>query len=115
MFLKLDVKLWTLIPSRLSTANSVPWVSQTPSNPTETLSQTILVRNRILCYQGNSLILFFETIRVLAKNTKRIAYEIIFLSAEIYTFRAANKALSKRCRAKKTRVYQGGVLIIEDI
>jgi hypothetical protein len=44
---KLDVKLQTPTPSRLSTANSQLWVSQTPSNPTEALSQTTLVRNRI--------------------------------------------------------------------
>jgi hypothetical protein len=51
---------------------------------------------------------------VLAKGTKRIAYEIIFLSAEIYIFRAANKAFSKCYRAKKTRVRQGGIFIIKD-
>jgi hypothetical protein len=60
------------------------------------------------------LILFFKTIRALVKDTKRIAYEIIFLSAEVYILRAANKTLSKRYRAKKARVYQGGALIIED-
>ncbi len=36
------------------------------------------------------------------------------LSAEVRTLRKANKALSKRWRAKKTRVRQGGVLTIED-
>jgi hypothetical protein len=51
---------------------------------------------------------------VLAKGIKQIAYEIIFLSAEIYIFRVANKTLSKRCRAKKTRVCQGDAFIIED-
>jgi hypothetical protein len=114
VFLKLDMKLRILTPSRPSITNSTPWVSQTPSNPTETLSQTILVRNRILCYQGSSLILFFETVRVLAKSTKQIAYEITLLSAKVYTLRVANKALSKRYRAKKARVCQEGIFIIED-
>jgi hypothetical protein len=36
------------------------------------------------------------------------------LSAEVRTLRAANKALSKRRRAKKARVCQGGVLTVED-
>jgi hypothetical protein len=36
------------------------------------------------------------------------------LSAKVCTLRAANKALSKRYRAKKTRVYQEGALIVED-
>jgi hypothetical protein len=36
------------------------------------------------------------------------------LSTEVRILRAANEALSKRRRAKKTRVYQGGALTIED-
>jgi hypothetical protein len=36
------------------------------------------------------------------------------LSAEVRTLRKANEALSKRRRAKKTRVRQGGTLTIED-
>jgi hypothetical protein len=36
------------------------------------------------------------------------------LSAEVRTLRAANEVLSKRRRAKKTRVRQGGALTIED-
>ncbi len=36
------------------------------------------------------------------------------LLAEVRTLRAANKALSKRRRAKKTRIRQGGALTIED-
>jgi hypothetical protein len=37
------------------------------------------------------------------------------LSAEVRSLRAANKALSKRRRAKKTRVRQGGALLVEDV
>jgi hypothetical protein len=106
ILLKLDIKLRTLTPSRPFITNSTPWVSQTPSNPTKTFSQTIIVRNRILCYQGSSLTLFFEIVRALAKGIKRIAYKV--------TLRAANKAFSKRRRAKKARVRQGGTLTIED-
>ena len=36
------------------------------------------------------------------------------LSAKVRTLRAVNEALSKRRRAKKARVRQGGVLTIED-
>jgi hypothetical protein len=43
-----------------------------------------------------------------------MAHEITLLSTEVHTFRAANKALSKRRRAKKARVRQGGALTIED-
>jgi hypothetical protein len=101
---KLDVKLRTPTPSRPSTANTHPWVSQTPSNPTEALSQTTLVRNQIACHQGSSPTLLFETVATLAKGTERMAHEMTLLSAEVRTLRAANKALSKRRRAKKARV-----------
>ena len=36
------------------------------------------------------------------------------MSAELRTLRAANEALSKRRRAKKNRIRQGGALTIED-
>jgi hypothetical protein len=111
---KLNMKLWTLTLPTNPSANTNLWVSQTPYNPTDTLSQTILVKDRITCYQGNSLILIFETVVVLAKGTELLAHEMILLSAEIRILRKANKVLSKRRRIKKTRVRQGGILIIED-
>jgi hypothetical protein len=111
---KLGVKLRTPTASRPYTANTDIWVSWIPSNPTEALSQTTLVRNRIARYQGSSLTLIFETVTALAKGTERIAHEITLLSNEVCTLRAANEALSKRRRAKKTRVRQEGALIVED-
>jgi hypothetical protein len=51
---------------------------------------------------------------VLAKGIEQIAYEITLLSTKVRTLRAANKALSKRRKAKKARVRKGGILIVED-
>ena len=50
----------------------------------------------------------------MAKGTEILAHKITLLLAEVRILRAANKALSKRRRAKKTRVRQGGALTIED-
>jgi hypothetical protein len=111
---KLDVKLRTLTPPRAPSSDADPWVSQTPSNPTEALLQTTLVRNRISRHQGSSPTPLFETVATLAKGTERMAYEITLLSAEVRSLRAANEALSKRRRAKKTRIRQGGALTVED-
>jgi hypothetical protein len=111
---KLDVKLRTPTPSRPSSANSLPWVSQTPCNPSEALSQSTLVRNRIACHQGSSPTPLFETVAALVKGTERMAHEMTLLSAEVRSLRAANEALSKRRRAKKSRVRQGGALTVED-
>ena len=111
---KLDVKLRTPTPPRASSTDIDPWVSQTPSNSTEALLQTTLVRNQIACHQGSSPTPLFETVAALAKGTERMAHEMTLLSAEVRTLRAANEALSKRRRAKKARVRQGGALTIED-
>jgi hypothetical protein len=85
-----------------------------PHNSTEALSQSTLVKSRITRYQGSSPTSIFETVATLAKGIERIAHEMTLLSTEIYILRVANKALSKRYRAKKARVYQGGTLIVED-
>ncbi len=111
---KLDVKLRTPTPPRAPSTDADPWVSQTPSNPTEALSQSTLVRNRIACHQGSSPTPLFETVAALAKGTERMAHEMTLLSAEVRSLRAANEALSKRRRAKKTRIRQGGALTVED-
>jgi hypothetical protein len=50
----------------------------------------------------------------LAKGTDILAHENTLLAAEVRTLRAANKALSKRRRAKKNRIRQGGALTVED-
>jgi hypothetical protein len=101
VILKLDIKLRTPIPTSPPSINTDPWVSQTLRNPTDALSQIILVRDRIACYQGNSLTSVFAIIAALAKGTEILAYKNIFLAAEIRIFRKANKAFSKRRRAKK--------------
>ena len=44
-----------------------------------------------------------------------MAHKITLLFAEVRTLRAANEALSKRRRARKARVRQGGALTIEDV
>jgi hypothetical protein len=111
---KLDVRLRTPTPTSPPSADADPWVSQTPHNPTDALSQTTLVKNRIARHQGSSPTPIFQTVAALAKGTERLAHEVTLLSAEVRTLRAANEALSKRRRAKKTRVRQGGVLTIED-
>jgi hypothetical protein len=51
----------------------------------------------------------------LAKGIELLAYEVTLISAELRTLRTANEALSKRRRAKKNRIRQGGALTIEDV
>ena len=95
-------------------ANADPWVSQTPHNPTEALSQSTLVKTRINNYQGSSPTPIFTAVKQMAKGLEAIAHSVTLLTAENHNLRKANEALSKRSRAKKTRVRQGGALTVED-
>lgn len=114
IFSKFDVKLQTPTPFKTSIANINPWIFQIFCNLIETFSQIIFIRNRITHHQKNLLTPFFETIITLTKNIERIAHKMTLLSVKVHTFRAANKALSKRYRTKKARIRQGGVLIVEN-
>ncbi len=59
--------------------------------------------------------MLFSTVAMLVKGTEILAHENTLLAAEVHILRAANEALSKRQRAKKNRICQGDILIIEDI
>lgn len=111
---KLDVKIRTPTPTGPPEANSDSWVSQTPRNPTEALSQSTLVRNRISDHQGSSPTQIFSAVKQMAKGMESMAHQNTLLTEELRDLRKANEALSKRRRAKKTRVRQGGTLITED-
>jgi len=48
----------------------------------------------------------------LAKGTMAIIHEVALLRTEVLVLRKANKGLSKRRRAKKTRMRLGGSLTV---
>ena len=50
----------------------------------------------------------------MAKGIERLAYKLTLVNTELRILRAANKALSKRRKAKKNRIRQGGALTIKD-
>ncbi len=50
----------------------------------------------------------------MAKGTQALAHTVALMAAEIRTLQKANDALSKRRRAKKTRVCLGGALAVGD-
>jgi DDE superfamily endonuclease len=111
---KLDVKLRTPTPTGTPPIDTNPWVSQTPHNPRDALSQATLVKTRIAQHQGSSPTPTFIATASLAKGIEVLAHEVTLMSAEIRTLRSANEALSKRRRAKKTRIRQGSVLLVGD-
>jgi hypothetical protein len=72
------------------------------------------VKDRISRHQGNSPTPIFEIVAALAKGTELLAHQLTLVTAEVHTLRAANEALSKRRRAKKARIRQGGTLAVEE-
>ena len=111
---KLDVRLRTPSPKELDFSSTETWVSQTPHNPTEAVNQSTLVKSRINCHQGSSPTPIFNAVKQLAKGLESIAHRTTLLEAENHSLRKANEALSKRRRAQKTRIREGGSFTIQE-
>jgi hypothetical protein len=55
----------------------------------------------------------FSAVKQLAKGTELIAHQMTLLRDEVYMLRQANIALSKRRKAKRTRIQARGALSVE--
>ena len=97
---KLDIKLRTPTPTGSPSLES-PWTSQTPCNPKEAVSQSKFVQDQIARHQSSSPTPILAASGSMAKGLTMIAHNYTLLEAENCKLRAANKALSKRRRAKK--------------
>jgi DDE superfamily endonuclease len=106
----LDLKLKTPTPPNSRPSTAQPWVSQTPSNPIEALSQTTFIKNRIARHQNSSPTSIYEAVDHFAKGASKIMHQLALLKAENQNLRQANEELSKRRRAKKLYLRQGGSL-----
>jgi hypothetical protein len=73
-----------------------------------------LVQNSISKHQNSSPTNFFEATEQMARGFESIAHLVTLLQKENHDLRAANEALSKRRRAKKTRIRKAGALFVED-
>jgi hypothetical protein len=111
---KLDVNLSTPPPASPLPSMADPWVSQTPHNSTETTAQSEFIKQRVAGHQGSSPTPIYAAIDQLAKGTQVLAHSVTLLTDRVQSLERANKALSKRRKAKKTRVRLGGSLTIQD-
>ena len=107
---KLDVKLQTPTSSRPPTRETLPWASRTPNNPIEAASQSEFIKSRIARHQNSSPTSIYEAIDQFSKGARGIMYRMALLQAEVAELQEANTVISKRQRAKKTRIQQGGSL-----
>ena len=114
MLSKLDVKLRTPTPLNSRAGTPQPWVFQTPHNPREAESQSTLIKTRIANHQNSSPTSMLAAVDQLTKGTMAVMHQVALLRSEVSSLRKANEALSKRRRAKRTRVQLGGSLTIQD-
>jgi len=72
----------------------------------------VFIETRISNYQSSSLTLMLTAVDRLAKGIITIMHKVTLLRTEVSALRKANKAFSKRQRAKKTRVQLRGSLTV---
>jgi hypothetical protein len=101
---KLDVKLRT--PTSPETSDGPPqhWVSKTPQTAAGAISQSTFIKDRVTKHQGSSPTPILAAVDQLAKATVAVNHQLTLLSGRVKMLEKANEALSKRRRAKRTRL-----------
>jgi hypothetical protein len=101
---QLNIKLRTPTPEEDRPGNHEPWVSKTPNNPTEASSQSEFIKSRISCHQNSSPTSIYNAVEQLSKGACGIMHQMALLKSENGILREENETLSRRRRAKKTRL-----------
>ena len=111
---RLDPKPNTPSPpiSRSGTPNS--WVTKTPQTSYDFTQQSTTIKNKIARHQNSSPTHMYDIIDAQARGMSKMAHKLVLLEAELKDVRTANEVLSKRRRAKKTRLRQGGSLSFQE-
>ncbi|EAQ88448.1 hypothetical protein CHGG_05067 [Chaetomium globosum CBS 148.51] len=111
---KLDVKLHAPTPPDSLPGTAQPWVSMTPYNTQETRSQSDFIKTRISSYQNSSPASVLVAVDQLTKGATAVMHQVALLQSEVSSLRKANEVLSKRRKAKRTRIQLGGALTVQD-
>jgi hypothetical protein len=109
---KLDVVLKTPTPPGTAQGDAASWITKTPTNTIEADSQTQLITNRISLHQGSSPTSIIEAVNQLAKGTQSVMHEVSLLRSENKVLRSEMHILSRRRRAKKARLQEGGSMVV---
>jgi hypothetical protein len=111
---KLDVQLRTPTPPEEVTEPSTPWVSKTPKTVLEAQSQSAYLERRIRRHYSSSPESIVQAVKCFEKGTNIVMYKLTLLEARVKDLEQANKILSRRQRAKRTRLQKGGAMTIEE-
>jgi cell division protein FtsB len=111
---KLDVQLRTPTPVEEEADPCTPWVSKTPKTVLEAGSQSEYLARRIRRHHSSSPESVLEALKSLSKGTKAVMHEVTLLRAKVQDLEQANEILSRRRRAKRTRLQKGGAMTVEE-
>ena len=106
----LDFKPRTPTPSNSRPTSSASTIPNTPRTTKDALRNSINLKSRIARHQSSSPTHLYELVDSQAKGISKLAHKMVLLEAEVKTLRTANEQLSKRRRAKKTRLRAEGSL-----
>src|SRR6478609_9261687 len=111
---KLDVQLRTPTPPGEAAKPSTPWVSKTPKTATEAQSQSEYLERRIRSHKSSSPESIIEALKSSTKATKAALHRLALVEARLKDLEQANKILSRRRRAKRTRLQKGGAMTVQE-
>jgi hypothetical protein len=111
---KLDVQLRTPTPAEEEAQQAQSWTSRTPKTVLEAGSQSEYLQRRVRRHHSSSPESIIEALRSLEKGTKAVMHKVALLAAENRNLRQANKILSRRRRAKRTRLQTRGSMTIQE-
>ncbi|KAJ0126799.1 hypothetical protein HZ326_30098 [Fusarium oxysporum f. sp. albedinis] len=111
---KLDVQLRTPTPVEEEASLPNPWVSKTSKTVLEASSQSEYLKRRIRRHQSSSPASILEALESFSKGTKAMMHQISLLKSENQILRQSNEALSKRRRAKRTRLQNRDKMTVDE-
>ncbi|RYC80880.1 hypothetical protein BFJ63_vAg16228 [Fusarium oxysporum f. sp. narcissi] len=107
---KLDMKLRTPTPSEEVAEPLTPWVSKTPKTVLEVQSQSAYLQKRIKRHHSSSPESLIQAVKCFEKGTSTVMHKLALVEARMNDLEQANEILSRRRRAKRTRLQKGGVM-----
>lgn len=111
---RLDPKPMTPSPPNTRPGTPQSWVTKTPKTASEITQQSTTIKNKISRHQNSSPTHMYNVIDAQARGMSKMAHELVLMRAELKDLRKANEVLSKRRRAKKTRLRAGGSLSMQE-
>ncbi|OHW95371.1 transposase, partial [Colletotrichum incanum] len=107
---RLDFKPKTLTPLTLRPSSQGSWDAKTLTTALEGVRSAASLKKKIQAHQGSSPTPIYEVINFQARGISKLAHRLAIIKAKNRKLRTGIEVLSKRQRAKKTRLRLRGSL-----